>query len=64
MANGWTLERRTRQSAAKKLWQPWSHSTGPKTEQGKTKVGRNAFKGGWCKALRAEARAVRDVLAQ
>src|ERR1017187_1007026 len=31
MANGWTLERRLRQSAAIRQWRPWERSTGPRT---------------------------------
>ncbi len=46
MANGWTLERRQRQSAAIQTWQPWVKSTGPKTTEGKAKSSQNAFKGG------------------
>ena len=35
MANGWTPERRARQSALIRNWRPWEKSTGPKTEKGK-----------------------------
>lgn len=57
--NGWTLERRQRQAGLIRTWQPWKHSTGPKSEVGKAKVARNAFKGGWRPQLRELARALR-----
>ena len=34
MANGWTEERRARQSALIRTWQPWTRSTGPRTAEG------------------------------
>lgn len=56
--NGWTPERRKRQAQLIKIWQPWQHSTGAKTAEGKAKVARNAFKGG----MRAELRELRELL--
>ena len=44
MANGWTPERRMRQSAQIQRWRPWESSTGRKTAVGKTQVSRNAHK--------------------
>lgn len=44
MANGWTLERRKKQSELIKNWQPWQKSTGAKTVEGKNKVSQNALK--------------------
>jgi hypothetical protein len=38
MANGWTPERRARQSELILRWKPWEKSTGPKSSDGKTKV--------------------------
>src|SRR5262245_16892809 len=38
---GWTQERRARQSALIRRWQPWRHSTGPKTEAGKARCAMN-----------------------
>lgn len=35
MANGWTPERRARQSQMIQTWQPWRSATGPKTKSGK-----------------------------
>ncbi len=46
MANGWTLERRRRQSELIQTWQPWVKSTGPTTSAGKARSSQNAFKGG------------------
>ena len=50
-------------------WKPWEQSTGPRTEQGKAKVAKNAFKGGWrdeIKSLRAllreQDRAITEVV--
>ena len=44
--NGWTLERRRKQSEAISKWKPWERSTGPKTTAGKVRVSLNAFKYG------------------
>ena len=44
--NGWTHERRAKQSAAIHRWKPWQQSTGAKTPEGKSIVSQNAFKGG------------------
>jgi len=46
MSNGWTPERRARQSERIKQWQPWKQSTGPKTDVGKAASSENAFKHG------------------
>jgi hypothetical protein len=57
--NGWTLERRKRQAQAIQSWKPWTHSTGPRTRQGKAAAARNATKHGARSALiRALARAL------
>ena len=45
MANGWTVERRARQAALIKTWQPWKGSTGPKSKSGKAMSSRNADRG-------------------
>ena len=44
--NGWTLERRQRQSELIRRWKPWEKTTGPKTEEGKKRVSHNAYKHG------------------
>jgi hypothetical protein len=53
MANGWTDERRVRQSKAIRRWKPWLKSTGPRTANGKSRVSRNAWRGGERPKLRA-----------
>ena len=62
MANGWTPERRARQAALIRTWQPWARSTGPRTAEGRAQAARNAQAlHGWTPellALRAELRAV------
>ena len=46
MANGWTPERKARQSELIRQWKPWEHSTGAKTVEGKAIVAKNAVKNG------------------
>jgi len=60
MANGWPPERRTRQTELIRQWRPWEKSTGPKTEAGKGKVSRNAYKGGTWRLLRELSRVLRE----
>jgi hypothetical protein len=60
MANGWAAERKARQAALIQGWKPWERSTGPKTTEGKTRVARNAYKGGIRVELRALARLLRS----
>jgi hypothetical protein len=40
----WTEEQRAQQSLKIRQWQPWQHSTGAKTAEGKAKSSRNAYK--------------------
>jgi len=56
--NGWTLDRRKRQSIIIRAWKPWEQSTGPVTENGKAEVSKNAYKG----AVRPSLRKVAKVL--
>ncbi len=58
-ANFWTPERRAKQSQAIQRWKPWEKSTGPKSADGKSKVGRNSYRGGVRPTLRALAKALR-----
>lgn len=60
MANGWTQERRQRQAELIRNWQPWQHSTGVRTQQGKAIASRNAYKGGVRAMLREIAALLRD----
>jgi hypothetical protein len=55
-----TPEYRPRQSAAIQQWRPWEHSTGPKSDDGKARVSRNAYKGGTRAMLRELARLLRE----
>ena len=61
MANGWTPERRARQAALIQKWRPWQRSTRPKTQEGKMRAAKNAYKGGHWKTLRELARALKRV---
>jgi hypothetical protein len=60
MANGWTPERRKKQSEAIRQWQPWNKATGPRTDEGKAITSQNAFKGGHRPLIRAVAALLRD----
>jgi hypothetical protein len=60
MTNGWTPERRAKQSALIQTWRPWNSSTGAKTAQGKAVSSKNAYKGG----LRALMKEIRVTLKQ
>ena len=58
--NGWNSERKARQAALIRTWRPWEQSTGPKTESGKARAARNAFKGGVRPLLRELGRVLRE----
>ena len=58
--NSWTPERRQRQAELIKTWKPWEQSTGPRTEEGKAKASKNAFKGCLRPALRELARVLQE----
>ena len=60
MANGWTKERRERQAELIRTWRPWEQSTGPRTNDGKSIVARNAYKGGVRPLLRELAKSLRE----
>ena len=69
MVNGWTPERRARQAELIRTWQPWKLSTGPKSIDGKKRVARNAWTGGYRAKLReltklvnAEVRQARELV--
>lgn len=61
-ARNWTLEQRQRQSEAIHQWKPWERSTGPRSDEGKAKVSRNAFKGGALIRLRKAIKEVNEFI--
>ncbi len=52
MANGWTTERKARQSKLIRTWVPWKNSTGPKSPEGKARSAMRGYKGGQRQELR------------
>ena len=56
----WSPESRQKQAEAIRKWSPWTKSTGPRTDDGRARSSRNAWKGG----LRASLGTYRDVLRQ
>lgn len=63
MSNGWTPERRARQAALIRTWEPWALSTGPRTDEGKAQAARNGDKGGQWKIERDEVRELNAMVA-
>lgn len=63
-----TAKHRASQAELIRNGEPWEHSTGPRTPEGKEHSSRNAFRGGWREELRelmrllAEQKEVVDVL--
>ena len=55
-----TPEHRAASAARCRKHQPWKHSTGPRTSEGRAKVSQNAYKGGWREKLRELARVLRE----
>src|ERR1700693_5616581 len=65
MTNGWTTERRARQSALILNWQPWAHSSGQKTKRGKATSARNARRHGMrSRIVLEETRLLRELIRQ
>ena len=62
MANGWSLERRARQSALIRTWKPWEQSTGPRSDEGKARTARNSFKGGHRLELRSLVKTMNELM--
>ena len=62
--NGWTLERCKRQAELIRQWKPWAKSTGPKSQEGKERVARNASRGGHRQQLRALTKMVNAEIRQ
>ena len=61
-ARKWTEEQRRIAAEAIQRWKPWRSSTGPKTDAGKARSARNAWKGGARKELRQLNAMVREFL--
>ena len=51
-ARQWTLEQRQEQAEKIRQWQPWTQSTGARTQEGKVVSSQNAFKHGMSKLLK------------
>jgi hypothetical protein len=67
MANGWTVERRAKQSALIQTWRPWDKSTGARPPEGKAVSSMNAHKGGirsLCKKMNTLFRDYKDMMRQ
>ena len=45
MANGWTPERKARQSLLIRSWRPWEATQGPVTPEGKKRSAMRGYKG-------------------
>ena len=60
MANGWTPERKAKQSELIQNWKPWQHSTGARTPEGKSVSSRNAYKGGSLSLMKVIAAVLKD----
>lgn len=56
MATTWTEERRQRQAELIRQLKPWTKSTGPRSDEGKARASRNAWKGGHRPQLRELAK--------
>ena len=56
----WTTQERQRQAELIRQWQPWQHSTGARTIEGKAIASRNAFKGGFRQQLKELRQLLRD----
>ena len=60
MARKWTAEQRAQQAEKIRQWQPWQHSTGARTLEGKAIASHNAFKGGFRQQLKELYQLLRD----
>ena len=56
----WTAAERQQQAELIRQWQPWQHSTGARTIEGKAIASRNAYKGGERAQLKAISQLLRD----
>lgn len=60
MARKWTAEQRAQQAEKIRQWQPWQHSTGARTLEGKAIASHNAFKDGFRQQLKELNQILRD----
>ena len=60
MARKWTAEQRAQQAEKIRQWQPWQHSTGAKTIEGKARASCNAYRGGIRQQLKDINQLLRD----
>ena len=56
----WTQAERQQQAKLIRQWQPWQHSTGARTIEGKAIASHNAFKGGFRQQLKELNQLLRD----
>ena len=64
MPRQWTESQKERQRELIRNWNPWKHSTGAITPEGKQRVSRNALKHGRFTAeAKAESKVLQEVLA-
>ena len=57
--SGWNDERKEKHAQLIRAWKPWEKATGPKSEDGKSRVSKNAFKGGHRPAFRELVKAIK-----
>lgn len=58
----WTSDQKQQQREVIQNWRPWEHSTGPRSNEGKARVSRNAYKGGLHSQLRAATKGINQIL--
>ena len=56
----WTAAERQQQAELIRQWQPWQHSTGARTIEGKAIASHNAFKGGFRQQIKELNQLLRD----
>lgn len=59
MGKEWSNERRAKQAERIREWRPWDRATGPRTDVGKARSSKNAFRGNTRALLRELAKLLR-----